>query len=74
MDIIQPSCSHMLIECGLGWCAVCPPSSGSWSLNGWLCPVQELYQDFQRTTEQLVKDKLQEQRVRNPLVNCRLLF
>ena len=26
--------------------------------------MQELYQDFQRTTEQLVRDKLQEQRVR----------
>ena len=28
-----------------------------------MCLLQELYQDFQRTTEQLVKDKLQEQRV-----------
>ena len=32
-----------------------------------LCTLQELYSDMQRTTEQLVKDKLEEQKVSSAL-------
>ena len=43
--------------CSVPACCLAPCD---WSL----CKLQELYSDMQRTTEQMVKDKLQEQQVR----------
>ena len=42
-----------------------PPASCAAALDEKLCicPLQALLKDFQRTTEQLMNDKLQEQRV-----------